>query len=53
MIFVTGDTHGEFGGRFNTKNFPEQKEMTKGKGEEQCQEKRKKQIRGKCCLRFL
>ena len=29
MIFVTGDTHSEFGGRFNTKNFPEQKEMTK------------------------
>ncbi len=29
MIFVTGDTHGEFGGRFNTKNFPEQKEMSK------------------------
>ena len=30
MIFVTGDTHGEFGGRFNTKNFPEQQtEMTK------------------------
>lgn len=28
MIFVTGDTHGEFN-KFNTKNFPEQKEMTK------------------------
>lgn len=29
MIYITGDTHGEFGGRFNTKNFPEQKTMTK------------------------
>lgn len=28
MIFVTGDTHGKFS-KFNTKNFPEQKEMTK------------------------
>ena len=28
MIFVTGDTHGEFD-RFNTENFPEQKELTK------------------------
>ena len=29
MIYITGDTHGEFGRRFNTTNFPEQKEMTK------------------------
>ena len=29
MIYVTGDTHGEFKGRFNTANFPEQREMTK------------------------
>ena len=29
MIYVTGDTHGNFGHRFNTENFPEQKEMTK------------------------
>ncbi len=29
MIFITGDTHAEFGRRFNTKAFPEQKEMTK------------------------
>lgn len=29
MIFLTGDTHGEFRHRFNTENFPEQKEMTK------------------------
>ena len=28
MIFVTGDTHSDFV-RFNTNNFPEQKEMTK------------------------
>ena len=28
MIFVTGDTHGDFT-RFATGNFPEQKEMTK------------------------
>ena len=28
MIFVTGDCHGDFS-RFNTKNFPEQKNMTK------------------------
>lgn len=28
MIFVTGDCHGDFS-RFNTKNFPEQKLMTK------------------------
>ncbi|MCR5331655.1 MAG: metallophosphatase family protein [Lachnospiraceae bacterium] len=28
MIFITGDTHGDFT-RFNTKNFPEQREMTK------------------------
>lgn len=28
MIYVTGDTHGDFT-RFNTRNFPEQKEMTK------------------------
>ncbi len=29
MIFITGDTHGDFKGRFNTANFPEQREMTK------------------------
>ncbi len=29
MIYITGDTHGEFGRRFNTQNFPEQKAMTK------------------------
>ncbi|MBR6850453.1 MAG: metallophosphoesterase, partial [Lachnospiraceae bacterium] len=29
VIYVTGDTHGDFGGRFNVKNFPEQKELTK------------------------
>lgn len=29
MIYITGDTHGEFGRRFNTQNFPEQKPMTK------------------------
>ncbi len=29
MIYVTGDTHGDFGNRFNTKNFPEQRGMTK------------------------
>lgn len=29
MIYITGDTHGEFGRRFNTTNFPEQREMTK------------------------
>ena len=29
MIFITGDTHAEFSHRFNTENFPEQKEMTK------------------------
>lgn len=28
MIFITGDTHGNFS-RFSTKEFPEQKEMTK------------------------
>ena len=28
MIYITGDTHGDFS-RFNTKNFPEQKNMTK------------------------
>ena len=28
MIYLTGDTHGEFR-RFNIKNFPEQKDMTK------------------------
>lgn len=27
MIFVTGDTHGNWYGRFNTNAFPEQKEM--------------------------
>ncbi len=29
MIYITGDTHGSFGRRFNTKNFYEQKEMSK------------------------
>ena len=29
MIYVTGDTHAEFDGRFNTKAFSEQKQMTK------------------------
>ena len=29
MIYVTGDTHADFKHRFNTRNFPEQKEMTK------------------------
>ena len=29
MIYVTGDTHADFRFRFNTENFPEQKEMTK------------------------
>ncbi|MBR6315377.1 MAG: metallophosphoesterase [Lachnospiraceae bacterium] len=29
MIYITGDTHGDFSLRFNTENFPEQKEMTK------------------------
>ncbi len=29
MIYVTGDTHGEFGRRFNMENFPEQRNMTK------------------------
>jgi len=28
MIYITGDTHSEFS-RFNTQNFPEQKEMTR------------------------
>lgn len=28
MIFITGDTHGDFT-RFNTRIFPEQKEMAK------------------------
>ena len=28
MIYITGDCHGDFK-RFNTRNFPEQKEMTK------------------------
>ena len=28
MIFITGDTHGDYR-RFNTNNFPEQKELTK------------------------
>lgn len=31
MIYLTGDTHAEFKHRFNTDNFPEQKEMTKDK----------------------
>lgn len=29
MIYLTGDTHGNFGHRFNTENFPEQKKMSK------------------------
>ena len=29
MIYITGDTHAAFEGRFNTDVFPEQKEMTK------------------------
>ena len=29
MIYITGDTHADFKRRFNSKNFPEQKEMTK------------------------
>jgi predicted phosphodiesterase len=29
MIYITGDTHGEFRHRFNMENFPEQREMTK------------------------
>ncbi len=29
MIYITGDTHANFSNRFNTENFPEQKEMTK------------------------
>jgi predicted phosphodiesterase len=29
MIYITGDTHGDFKRRFNTENFPEQYEMTK------------------------
>jgi len=29
MIFITGDTHGFFEGRFSTTAFHEQKEMTK------------------------
>ena len=28
MVYITGDTHAVFN-RFSTKNFPEQKEMTK------------------------
>ena len=28
MIYITGDCHQDFG-RFNTRIFPEQKEMTK------------------------
>ena len=28
MIYITGDCHSNFE-RFNTRNFPEQKEMTK------------------------
>jgi len=28
MVYITGDTHGDFS-RFDTRNFPEQKEMTK------------------------
>ncbi len=28
-IFITGDCHGEWNKRFNTKSFPDQKEMTK------------------------
>lgn len=29
IIFVTGDTHGDWMRRLNTNSFPEQKEMTK------------------------
>ena len=29
MIYITGDTHGDWMSRLNTKAFPEQKEMTK------------------------
>ena len=29
MIYITGDTHGEWMSRLNTNAFPEQKEMTK------------------------
>ena len=29
MIYITGDTHASFKGRFSTDIFPEQKEMTK------------------------
>jgi predicted phosphodiesterase len=29
MIYITGDTHGDFKHRFNTESFPEQKGMTK------------------------
>ncbi len=29
MIYITGDTHGEFSNRFNSRNFFEQKDMTK------------------------
>ena len=29
MIFITGDTHGDWINRLRTKVFPEQKEMTK------------------------
>lgn len=29
MIYITGDTHAEFEYRFNTEDFPEQREMTK------------------------
>ena len=29
MIYITGDTHADFEHRFNTDNFPEQREMTK------------------------
>lgn len=30
MVFITGDTHGEWMDRLDTGTFPEQKEMTKG-----------------------
>lgn len=29
MIYITGDTHGDWMSRLNTNSFPEQKEMTK------------------------
>ena len=29
MVFVTGDTHGDWINRLNVDSFPEQKEMTK------------------------